>query len=387
MPKKDRTRCEVLKSPPRKRAKQDQSNSQIALSSPSQSRDDSILKHADEYTSCFCFVNKRKLGNHKLYYQRSPSWLSWPLFSQLSKFSSRDHVMKKLYNSVMKVAERPYEYGMHGAIFNLEFSPDNQYLLAACEKNDILVYDPWNFNKVHVIPNAHREGVNCINFLDTRMFATCSDDKRIAIWDIRNLNSKVFDLIGHTSWVKSMCKSSGNLISSAFDDTVRFWDLKKNSLDSIKGEIILEMPNLTRTKLSNKEGEKSSRLYVATTTGLLLAVHNLDITTLKNDTDKELKHIDKTCVPDLPAEPLRKSYTPTKSNQVELIQSFPAGSKPWCIASIQLHPTEDMVLSRYTNQRVNSEWSVVHSLNTDPSAGNKCLYIVCSEVCKITGLK
>lgn len=374
MAEEDSTFLELEDCPPKKRLKRDNTQLNGDKKSGENSNKDSTrvsedskaqYSKTDKCISCSCFVNKRSLGDYNpLRFTTTPTLcLSSSLFS-----TTKDFIVKKLYTSILKVAERPSEEsinGGHGAIFNLEFSPNNQYLLAACEQNDILVYDPWSFRKVHVIPNAHREGVNCISFLDTRMFATCSDDENIAIWDIRNLKSRVFTLTGHASWVKSINydKSSGNLISSAFDDTVRCWDLKKNSDDSIKGEIILKVPFLTRTKLSSRD-ENKLKLYVATTTGLLFVIHNLDMTTLRKDTREELKNVSSSYLPNSHFNPLRKTNS-AAVNRIELIRSFPSGSKPWCIASIQLHPTKNMVLSRYTNKTIDSEWSMVHSLNTN----------------------
>ena len=49
-----------------------------------------------------------------------------------------------------------------GGIFNLEFSPDGKILSAACEKKNILIFDPLSRKVVRTIENAHTDCVNCV---------------------------------------------------------------------------------------------------------------------------------------------------------------------------------------------------------------------------------
>ena len=113
-----------------------------------------------------------------------------------------------------------------GGIFNLEFNSDGKILAAACEKKNILIFDPLRREVVHSIDSAHTDCVNCIRwvmlscsplvviatfyvsivlksknnylvlhsfcrFLDTRTFASCSDDTSVVLWDVRNLKYRV----------------------------------------------------------------------------------------------------------------------------------------------------------------------------------------------------
>lgn len=59
------------------------------------------------------------------------------------------------------------------------------------------------------------------------MFATCSDDSTIAIWDTRNLKSKIRTLHGHSNWVKNIEFSTKDclLITSGFDGAIYTWDI------------------------------------------------------------------------------------------------------------------------------------------------------------------
>ena len=52
-----------------------------------------------------------------------------------------------------------------GGVFNLEFSSDGKLLAAACEKKNILIFDPLRQKLVHSIDNAHTDCVNCIRYV------------------------------------------------------------------------------------------------------------------------------------------------------------------------------------------------------------------------------
>ena len=166
-----------------------------------------------------------------------------------------DTVSSKYYKhfSLKKIwdpDERP-DSGGHGAIFNVEFSPFGELLVAACERHSLLVFDPLSQRLIKTIRSAHGDCVNCVRFLDSRSFVTCSDDTTIALWDSRNLKSKVLSLEGHSNWVKSVeyHRPSGLLVTSAFDDTVRTWDINRYSDEgAVRNQVVLQFSNLIRTK-------------------------------------------------------------------------------------------------------------------------------------------
>lgn len=246
--------------------------------------------------------------------------------------------------------------GGEGAIFNLEFSPDNSYLVAACENKDIAIFDPCIHKKVISVPKAHTDSVNCITFLDTRVFASCSDDTTIALWDMRNLKSRVCSLTGHTNWVKSMNyhPELNILISSAFDNTVRTWKVNEfYGSDTVKSREFIHIPYLTRTDLSCDR----KKFIVATTTGKLLVIHNVDFEKSNPANERTDSFNDVTDI-DIDYERIIKEK---KANRIECLKNFPFNSKPWCIASLQIHPYGWNVLSRYTCNE-EKEWSVVHNI-------------------------
>lgn len=246
----------------------------------------------------------------------------------------------------------------HGAVFNLEFSLDGKYLVAACEKRQVAIFDPVSHKEITFIPDAHHDCVNCVTFLDTRAFATCSDDTTIALWDIRNLKSKVANLVGHSSWVKSISYNpvTKQLISSAFADTLRSWDVNSYS-DSgvIKSKKILKIKYLTRSKLS----PDFTKMLVATRTGVIVLVHDLDLADLKSD----WRFIQTN---DIQNEECQSAH---RKNRIEYLSDFPPSSNPWCVSSLQVHPLGIGVLSRYTSQDFHAEWTAIHDIQDMNKSG------------------
>ena len=61
------------------------------------------------------------------------------------------------------------------------------------------------------------------------MFATCSDDTTVCLWDLRNMSRSVCILRGHTNWVKNVeyVSHSGLLVTSGFDGNINLWDINR----------------------------------------------------------------------------------------------------------------------------------------------------------------
>ena len=100
---------------------------------------------------------------------------------------------------------------------------------AACERKCVLLFDPTTRRLVADVKNAHDDCVNCIRFLDSRLFATCSDDTTVALWDARYLKKKLRSMKAHSNWVKNIEYSSKNnyLVTSGFDGAIFSWDINK----------------------------------------------------------------------------------------------------------------------------------------------------------------
>eukprot|EP00066_Takifugu_rubripes_P028877 XP_011618143.1 PREDICTED: LOW QUALITY PROTEIN: DDB1- and CUL4-associated factor 10 [Takifugu rubripes] len=140
----------------------------------------------------------------------------------------------------------------HGAVFNLEYSPDGSVLTVACEQTEVLLFDPISFKHFKTLTEAHEDCVNNIRFLDNRLFATCSDDTTIALWDLRKLNSKVCSLQGHASWVKNIEYDTNTrlLVTSGFDGNVITWDMNRFTEDGCPYKKFFHTRYLMRMRLT-----------------------------------------------------------------------------------------------------------------------------------------
>eukprot|EP00794_Sanderia_malayensis_P015204 gene15204-16774_t len=247
----------------------------------------------------------------------------------------------------------------HGSIFNVEFSKDGRVLVSACEDKSISLFDPFSYKNIATVKHAHSDCINCIRFINLRTFATCSDDKTVAIWDIRRLDRVLNTLKGHSSWVKSIeyNEASCQVLSSAFDDTVRAWDINcYNSEDcSIKGDVVLNLSALVRIKLS----PDWSKLFLTTTSGLgIIVIHDLNLDTISND----LKNLDSINSSSSSPSSLSSQAMKRRENRLEIIREFPSKAKPGCISSIDVHPYGWCILSRYSDIHGRWEWSCVHDI-------------------------
>lgn len=59
--------------------------------------------------------------------------------------------------------------------------------MAACENDALVVVDPLTSKVIAKQERVHSKHCNTITFIDNRLFATCSDDSNISVWDVRNL--------------------------------------------------------------------------------------------------------------------------------------------------------------------------------------------------------
>uniref|UniRef100_A0A4W5MDN3 Uncharacterized protein n=1 Tax=Hucho hucho TaxID=62062 RepID=A0A4W5MDN3_9TELE len=78
---------------------------------------------------------------------------------------SRDNfrTMTKLYSSMSPAADSVnLSTQTHGAVFNLEYSPDGSVLTVACEQTEVLLFDPISSKHIKTLVEAHEDCVNNI---------------------------------------------------------------------------------------------------------------------------------------------------------------------------------------------------------------------------------
>lgn len=118
-------------------------------------------------------------------------------------------------------------------------------------------------------------------FLTDSLFATCSDDSTVALWDKRNLKSKVRSLYGHMNWVKNIEYSTKEnlLVTSGFDGRIFTWDINSSTEQGFVYQIVFHTPGLMRCRVS----PNSNQLVICTTGGYLIIIHDLELATLAQD--------------------------------------------------------------------------------------------------------
>lgn len=91
---------------------------------------------------------------------------------------------------------------------------------------------------------AHLYICTFFRFLDDRLFATCSDDSTVALYDTRNLKTKIRTLRGHSNWVKNIEYSKRDclLVTSGFDGSIFTWDLNSYTENNLTYQKVFHTP-------------------------------------------------------------------------------------------------------------------------------------------------
>lgn len=113
------------------------------------------------------------------------------------------------------------------------------------------------------------------------MFATCSDDTTVALWDLRYLKMKVRSLQGHSNWVKNIEYSHKDalLVTSGFDGSIFTWDINSHTEQGLIYQKVFHTSGLMRCRIT----PDGSKLVICTTGGYLMIIHDLDLTSLHKD--------------------------------------------------------------------------------------------------------
>ncbi|XP_013171034.1 PREDICTED: DDB1- and CUL4-associated factor 10 isoform X2 [Papilio xuthus] len=286
---------------------------------------------------------------------------------------------KSLYCGMKPIASWDYEKDNDvptGGVFNLEFSPEGNLLVAACEKRSIQIFDPLTHYRIRSVNVAHSDCVNCVKFLDSRMFATCSDDATIALWDIRNLGRKICSLIGHSNWVKNIEFSVKDklLVTSGLDGSIYTWDINSYTEYNVVHHRVFHASDLMRCRLS----PDAKQMVMCTTGGLLVIIHNLNLSTLAHDLRGFKPNLYRLMQMSHQLIPIAAMYDhlfdeERRENRVELISDFPEGNDAKVVSALQIHPQGWCALSRNISHGDRSEWSCIHDIQPTDSSDKSTL--------------
>lgn len=297
------------------------------------------------------------------------------LFSLLSRrrgvFSSSTSDLSELYPILykhMQANKMPEDDNYpYGSVFNIEFSPSDKLALTVCSSKSIAGYDP----RVRVaktacaVTGAHSDCVNCVTFLDDFMFATCSDDKTICLWDLRNLRSSLYTLHGHGNWIKNIeyDRKTKKLFSVAFFEGVREWEI--GALDQYirNGEpnnLVIELSDPIRMRIS----PDGSKMFISTRNNLCCFIDRFDGNTLSDVKpmvhelfQKQQAHQMEEC--DLRRLRHNRPSVHTMSRLQDCSNSFRA------VMSMEFHPCCDIVALRHVDvehQHYSRESSTLYDL-------------------------
>ncbi|KAJ7424194.1 DDB1- and CUL4-associated factor 10 [Willisornis vidua] len=223
-------------------------------------------------------------------------------------------------------------------------------LTVACEQTEVLLFDPISSKHIKTLSEAHEDCVNNIRFLDNRLFATCSDDTTIALWDLRKLNTKVCTLHGHTSWVKNIEYDTNTrlLVTSGFDGNVIIWDTNRCTEDGCPHKKFFHTRFLMRMRLT----PDCSKMLISTSSGYLLILHDLDLN----------KSLEVGSYPILRARRTTSSSGGSPRNSLEVLTPEIPGERDRgnCITSLQLHPKGWATLLRCSSNTDDQEWTCVY---------------------------
>ncbi|XP_060528070.1 DDB1- and CUL4-associated factor 10 homolog isoform X2 [Cylas formicarius] len=305
-----------------------------------------------------------------------------PIGNVKKRLGFSDNLIFNLYNSFDSVQQSNYHFDKYwGGIFNLEFSLDGKLVVAACEGKQILLFDAANHKQLKVVENAHQNCVNCVRFLNEQTFATSSDDTLIKLWDVRNIKSAVVTLHGHTNWVKNIEWSEQEqvMVTSAFDGTIYAWNLANITETNMLFDKVFLMKGLMRMKLT----PDGTKMIIATTTGYMIIIHDLNLLTLATDLkyfQPNLYRLMQMSDQSFPvATPYNHLFNPhRKRNRIEFIDDFPNEAE--AISSLQIHPHGWSAVSRNLNGSENEEWTTVHDIQDRDPKDYENAYVIIEDI-------
>jgi WD40 repeat protein len=89
---------------------------------------------------------------------------------------------------------------------------------------DVAILEIGNEIKEKCILKGHQKSVNAIIELENHKLVTCSDEKNLILWNLKDPDAKYF-IEGHTDKVTCLTHISGNKFASAsLDNTLKIWE-------------------------------------------------------------------------------------------------------------------------------------------------------------------
>lgn len=270
------------------------------------------------------------------------------LLRHLAMYDRLKYVGSVEYEKTVVVREDLADRGPgNSAVFNVEFSPQGNYVVALMESGHVLLVDPLTRQLSHRF-SAHDDCVNFACFIDNNTFATCSDDCSVKVWDARWLRRSPTPMWSqdraHNNWVKNVHfdKASGYILSSGFDKMVNLWDLNATEWDEEKSGVCMAY-------LNNESNLMRSALSPDGCT-LCLARHPITFALVGKcwvDVFHDIK--------------LKEQGLDFEGCSKKRITTWPAGCS--FILSLQIFPNNEHLLSRCTSGHGGSEFLCVHSLS------------------------
>uniref|UniRef100_A0A6B2EM11 Putative wd40 repeat-containing protein n=1 Tax=Phlebotomus kandelakii TaxID=1109342 RepID=A0A6B2EM11_9DIPT len=296
------------------------------------------------------------------------SWLENRSRGFRPRIGDTDRICRSLYSTIEPSdvwAKQNVSNHLWGGVYNLEFSPDGSILVAACEKKSIVLFATNTFKETKIIRQAHSDCVNCVKFLDDRMFASCSDDCSVVLWDVRNLKTRVRTLLGHSNWVKNIeySKKDNLIVTSGFDGSIFTWDINSTTESGLLYKNVFHTTGLMRCRLT----PDASKLVICTTGGYMIIIHDLNLESLAEDLKGFRPNLHRLMQLGRQLIPFASRFhhlflRSQKHNRVELVSDFPEGNDAEVISSLQIHPLGWCALSRNISYDESSEFTCVHDI-------------------------
>jgi len=283
-----------------------------------------------------------------------------------------DQLSPHLYSKI-QTTKGGVKSSRHGSVFNIKFCPRDKLALGVCSGHSVIGYDPRIcVNKpVTEISSAHTDCVNCISFISDWMFATCSDDMTIRLWDLRNLGTGMKVLTGHRNWVKNIefDHRSNRLFSVAFYDGIREWDfnnLEQYNTEHDPNNLALWIDDPVRMRIS----PDGSKMFISTRKSKCLLIDHFNGATVSKTNS---------LVNDILLSSEKRELEDMEHNRpaVHLMHDKHGARNFRAIMSVEFHPCSSLAAIRYVDikgEDVSGERTSMYNLGLSSNSPYKSHY-------------